>query len=172
VTAILRAGDPLSVEVAEILNQEGYLLDHDRLDAWLDLLSKDISYRAYVCLARERAARTDFAADSLHYDETWSSLQLRIDRLATGMALAEDPPSRVRRFISNVQVTQQHDDEFDVRSYVLLTRIRHGATMPELLTCERHDGWRRGADSAWQLFCREIYLDQTTIAGPNLAVFL
>lgn len=171
-TAILRAGDAQCVELTEILNQEGYLLDHEQLDAWLDLLSKDVSYRAYVCLARERAAGIDFARDSLHYDETWASLQLRIERLATGMALAEDPPSRVRRFISNIQVSQRDDDEFDVRSYVLLTRIRHGATMPELLTYERHDGWRRGANPAWQMFRREIYLDQTTVPGPNLAVFL
>ena len=51
--------------------------------------------------AEEELAQEDELAT---LDETKEALARRVARLATGMAWAEDPPSRTRHLIANIEV--------------------------------------------------------------------
>jgi 3-phenylpropionate/cinnamic acid dioxygenase small subunit len=55
--------------------------------------------------------------DIFHFDENRASLGLRVRRLGTNVAWAEDPPSLTRRFVTNIRVAWgEREDELAVRS--------------------------------------------------------
>ena len=63
----------------------------------------------------------------VHFDEDHYTLGLRIERLEGRHAWTEDPPSRTRRFVTNVRVTPPvgssrpgQPREVEVRSYLLV----------------------------------------------------
>ena len=59
-------------------------------------------------------------------------------------AWTEDPPSRTRRFVTNVRVTAPvMDDEVVARSYLLIYRSRGDVRPADLLSAERTDRLRR-----------------------------
>src|SRR5260370_20415623 len=49
-------------------------------------------------------------------DETKETLSARVARLDTGMAWAEDPPSRTRHMINNIQI-EPGDADSEIRVY-------------------------------------------------------
>src|ERR687885_1850162 len=125
-------------EVMAWLNHEAALLDEGRLEEWLDLLTEDVGYAMPVRLTRERGSGPDTHAGSPHFLDDARTLRLRVERLKTEFAWAEDPPSRTRRFVSNVR-PRVVAEGVDVRSYLLLYRSRGDATTAELVSAERHD---------------------------------
>jgi len=108
----------------------------------------------------------------MHMDDDYRSIMGRIMRLSGKSAWAEDPPSRLRRFVSNIQVFKTANaDEFSVISYLLITRNRFDDDFFDLIPCERRDVVRR-ADSGFKLASREVIIDQALLGTPNLAIFL
>jgi ethylbenzene dioxygenase beta subunit len=166
-----------SQDVVEFLYHEAELLDEGRYREWLDVLTEDVRYQVPVRIARERGAGetavTGVSDEMFHLDEDRDSLELRVDRLETGFAWAEDPPSRVRHFVSNVRAApvDGRDDELVVRSSVLVYRARWDRPEHDLLSCERHDILRR-VDGAWKLAQRRVVLDSTTLPTLNLSFFI
>jgi PAH dioxygenase small subunit len=162
----------LRASVQEFLELEASLLDTGRFEEWLGLLTEDVVYRVPVRVTR-RVGATNVVSDMFHFDENRQSLGLRVRRLGTGVAWAEDPPSCTRRFITNVRV-QPHgvaEDEVLVTSYLLLYRSRGDDGSHDLVSAERHDVLRDAGDG-WRLCGREVLVDQTTLGTKNLAVFL
>jgi 3-phenylpropionate/cinnamic acid dioxygenase small subunit len=98
------------------------------------------------------------------------TLRMRVERLKTEFAWAEDPPSRTRRFVTNVR-PRVVAEGVDVRSYLLLYRSRGDATTAELVSAERHDLFQRTA-TGLRLQRREVLIDQASLAVRNLAVML
>ena len=105
-----------------------------------------------------------------HYLEDLSTLRMRVERLKSEFAWAEDPPSRTRRFVTNVR-PRPEADSVRVRSYLLLYRNRGDDTSVELISAERHDVLRRTAEGL-RLRSREVQVDQATLGVRNLAVML
>jgi 3-phenylpropionate/cinnamic acid dioxygenase small subunit len=104
--------------------------------------------------------------------EDLSSLQFKVARMETDSAFAEDPPSRVRRLISNVRVHETSTPgEYLAQSYILLRRNRGDAYASDSISARRDDLIRR-TDSGWKLAQRTILMDQAVLGTPNLAVFL
>jgi 3-phenylpropionate/cinnamic acid dioxygenase small subunit len=169
----IRAVEPVYLQILEHLNDEALLLDHDEVAAWGELLATDLLYRAPVRLTRRRADGLGFDEAMNHCEDDYGTMMLRISRLtSTESAWAEDPPSRVRRFVTNVRVhSTDVDGEFDVTSYLLLLRSRWNQTNLDIVSAERRDLLRRAADG-FVLARRTIYLDQSTLGTANLAVFL
>lgn len=159
-------------EVLDFLHREAELMDNGRLEEWLALLTDDIQYRMPVRLTRERTSPTDRSDEMQFFWDDRATIELRIRRLRTDFAWAEDPPSRTRHFVSNVQIaTAAGPDELDVRSYVLVYRNRGDSAGHELISGERHDRLRQ-VSGVWKLARREFIVDQASLANQNLAIFV
>ncbi|WP_418345882.1 aromatic-ring-hydroxylating dioxygenase subunit beta [Rhodococcus pyridinivorans] len=92
-------------------------------------------------------------------------------RNETPYAWAEDPPSRLRHFITNVRVRTTDDpDVLAVRSNALIYRTRQDQTNAQILSGERHDLLRR-EEGRLVLLERVVYLDLTVIGTHNLSLF-
>ena len=166
------AADPaLHHDVVSWLNWEAEVLDAQHFDEWLGLLTDDVRYRmpVTVTLARDKGPERP---EMDHFDEDRYSLGKRVERLAGRHAWTEDPPSRTRRFVTNVRVEGgDRDGEVRVRSYVLLYRSRGDDRPAELVSAERTDVLR-AVDGDWRLACRDIVVDEAVLRTQNLALFL
>jgi ethylbenzene dioxygenase beta subunit len=152
------------------LDAEAELLDNGRFEDWLELLTEDVCYRVPIRLTRERGGGSDVNFGAPHFQEDIGTLRMRVARLKTEFAWAEDPPSRTRRFVTNVRPRALGDD-VAVRSYLLMYRSRGDDASAELISAERSDVLRR-TDSGLRLCQREVLLDQATLPVRNLAVML
>jgi len=164
--------DGLYLECLRFLIHEAELLDNRQLHDWFALLTADIDYRVPIRVTRERLAReSPFSEEAFHMVEDWGSLKTRVERFDTESAWSEDPPSRTRRFVSNVRVEANGEhDELHVTSNLLMYRAR-GDTPAQLICGERHDVLRK-VDGAWKIAKRLVLLDHTSLPTQNLAVFL
>src|SRR5262249_17835930 len=105
-------------EIEQFLYREARLLDERRFDEWLALLTDDVRYwmagrsnryprhsKAIAILDPDRYVEDDKTRDDelAILDETKETLTGRVRRLDTGMAWAEDPPSRTRHLIANIE---------------------------------------------------------------------
>ena len=164
-------GSATHSEVVEWLYTEAELLDDGHEAQWLeDMVSRDVVYRVPLRQTVERARGTGFADGAYHLDETYGSLGSRVARNQTVYAWAEDPPSRIRHFVSNVRVAQAGDGTLEVRSNLLILRTRQEQTVPQIFAGERQDVLRR-EDDGLRLFRRTVLLDLTVIGTHNLAIF-
>lgn len=158
--------------IRRFLDLEAELLDDGRLRDWLDLVTPDVRYLVPVRIHKEQTGEsrvTGVADDSFHLDEDLDSLQMRVDRIETGFAWAEEPPSRLRHHVGNVRVRAgERDDERQVRSNVLVFRSRWDRPEHDLLSAERRDVLRL-VDGEWRLARRFVVLDHTVVPTLNLA---
>ncbi len=161
--------------VEQFLYSEANLLDERRYHEWFDLLADDIRYWMPVRFNRLRQdIDHEFAGanEVAHFDEDKSSMRVRIKRLDTGRAWAEEPPSRTRHMVSNVRVAPSDTaDEFTVHCSFLLYRSR-GERQVDMFVGRREDVLRPSDNShGFQIARRTIYLDQTLLTANNLSVF-
>lgn len=167
-------GSPAYNEISEFLFEEALLLDEIRLKEWTALLAEDL---VYTCPMRVTRALSEQQATIIrsvkHFDETYGSIMGRVGRLTnTKSAWAEDPPSRTRRFVSNILVDRAPaEGEFDVSSYLLVTRSRFEENEFTLFSAVRRDRLRRVGEG-FKLARREIIPDQSILGMQNLAIFL
>jgi len=160
-------------EISQFLYREAELLDDWQFRDWLGLMSEDISYTMRTTVnaqTRDRRRRIQPPTTWI-FDDTRSQLERRIARLETGMAWAEEPPSRTRHIVSNVRVTPtDKDGEYDVRLNYLLYRSQKERD-ETFYVGKRNDRLRRVDTAAgWQVCRREIVLDQATLTSHNLSV--
>ncbi|GAA5120065.1 aromatic-ring-hydroxylating dioxygenase subunit beta [Haloechinothrix salitolerans] len=161
----------LRTTVEDFLFEESALLDEGRFREWLELLTEDIHYIIPVQVTKERARGDVGSTTMAHWDDDFTGLQMRVLRLDTEYAWAEDPPSRTRHFVSNVRVSPRpSENELDVRSNVLVSRCRGDSRTSDLITAERRDVLRH-TDTGLRLAGRTVILDQVVIATHNLAFF-
>ncbi len=160
----------LEREVAAFFYREAELLDSNSLEEWLELLTEDIKYEMPVRITRERG-QPDVSSEMGHFSEDCRSLELRVKRLGTDFGWAENPPSRTRRFISNIRVENtSNPNEVKAYSYFLLYRSRGASTQVDLISGERQDLLRK-LDGGWKLARRLIIVDQAVLGTRNLAIF-
>lgn len=166
--------EPLHHEVHQFLVEEAEMLDEQRYDDWLALLTDDVVYRMPVRVTTAGIGTASTRSDMDHFLEDRYSLRKRVERLHTDYAWTEDPPSRVRHFVSNVRAFRPVDEPADdviARSYVLLFRSRGDTRAGELLAGERTDRLRP-VEQGWRLACRDIVVDESVLRTQNLAIFL
>jgi 3-phenylpropionate/cinnamic acid dioxygenase small subunit len=161
----------LEREIAAFLYREAELLDSNRLEEWLGILTEDVTYEMPVRVTRE-GGNAQVSSEMSHFSEDRHSLELRVKRLNTNFGWAENPPSRTRRFISNIRVEEtQNANEVKAQSYFLLYRSRGDSSEADLISGERRD-LLRNVDGNWRLAGRVIIVDQTVLGTRNLAIFL
>jgi 3-phenylpropionate/cinnamic acid dioxygenase small subunit len=137
---------------------------------WLELLHPEVDYRLPIRITRERPKGHGFSDEGYHMYEDYASLEVRVERLYGEYAWAEDPPSRTRRFVSNVRVSVAAPDEYEVLSNLLIFRSRLAAVEFELIAGERQDLLVK-TEGGLKLRRRLILLDHSTLANKNLALF-
>jgi ethylbenzene dioxygenase beta subunit len=161
----------LEREVVAFVHLEAQLLDDRDFDGWLELLDDELAYRMPVRATRPEGQGSEFSDVMHHFDDTRATLTMRVDRLKSGDAWAEVPPSRTRHYVTNIRVSQNDGETIGVRSNLLLARTRGDEAVYQWLTAERHDAIAR-RDGSLRLLRRTIYLDATTLPTYNLAFFL
>ena len=108
-------------EAEDILYAEARLLDERHYDEWLLMLTEDTVYWM-PCNGDGINPNREVA---LVY-ENFPKLRDRIDRLASGVAHAQSPPSKTRRLVSNVQTEESADNSAKVISAFILYELRRG----------------------------------------------
>ncbi|MGA4688714.1 aromatic-ring-hydroxylating dioxygenase subunit beta [Rhodococcus sp. AB351] len=170
----LSTADQRSAEVTDFMLYEAELLDDLNERQWLtELVSADIDYQVPVRETVERARGTGFSTSTFHLRETYGSLESRVTRGETKYAWAEDPPSRVRHFVTNIRVRpHESGDEHLIRakSNILIYRTRQSQTAPQMLSGERDDIFCR-ENGELKLLRRIVYLDLSVIGTHNLSLF-
>ncbi|MBA2949415.1 3-phenylpropionate/cinnamic acid dioxygenase subunit beta [Streptomyces sp. PSKA28] len=165
----------LHFEVQRLYHLEAQLLDQHRYADWLELLADDLHYWAPVRtnrLRRQQSLADGAPGEVAIFDETKASLAWRIRRFDSGMAWAEDPPSRTRHLITNVMV--RPDDEpgqYVAESAFLCYRNRLEREVDIYAGC-RTDVLRRGTDGGLLIARRTILLDQNVLLAKNISTFL
>lgn len=168
----LSSGSDEYARAVDFLYREAELLDHRKHREWLGLLADDIQYVVPVRVTSPHSL-DDSALDTMsHFDEDLYSLTKRVERFETEHAWAEDPPSRTRRFVTNVRCWKTDvAGEMLVRCNLLLFRSRGDVLGPDLLSAERTDLVRE-TNGGLLLARREVLLDESVLRTQNLAIFL
>ena len=120
--------------------------------------------------AREVPREQTLFGDLTIFEEDKRYLEVRVARLDTGMAWAEDPPSRTRHLIGNLEATLLKNGEVEARTAFLVYRS-HLETDHQLLSGCREDLLRK-VNGAWKVARRRIVLDANVLLDKNLSVFL
>jgi 3-phenylpropionate/cinnamic acid dioxygenase small subunit len=164
-------GSEIYNRLLETLYDEAASLDERRFDDWVAYLEQDISYTAPLRLTRNGPNKDrDVVRTMKHFDENYGSIMMRTGRLSKS-AWAEDPPSRTRRFVTNVRMAAcETAGEYEVVSYLYVERSRFDNPENESITAERRDIWRL-VDGHYKLAKREIIVDQSTLGMSNFAIF-
>lgn len=159
--------------IHQFLYLEAELLDDTRYVDWFEtVFAEDLWYVIPTRTTRERrSSTTEFSGDSFHLGDTWRTLKVRVDRLLTEHAWAEDPASRTRRYVTNIRILAADDGQFLVKSNLALYRSQWDTADYDLLSAERHDVMRR-VEGKWKISRRTVYLSHTILGTPNLGVFL
>jgi 3-phenylpropionate/cinnamic acid dioxygenase small subunit len=110
----------LRAEVEAFLFREAELLDSGDLDAWLALFAQDATY--WVPSGGDDV--DPMRRVSIVYDRL-PQLRERVWRLRSGVAHAQEPPSRTVHLVSNV-VAEADEDRIHARSAFIVAEFRRG----------------------------------------------
>lgn len=163
----------LSYRVQQFYFREAELLDDGRFADWLEVFDDDLFYWAPLRtnrLRRQAALSIGREGEAAYFDETKESLAWRIRRYDSGMAWAEDPPSRTRHLISNVTVHHQGDGTLSARCAFLVYRNRL-QTETDIYAGGRTDILRIQPDGGFRVARREILFDANVLQAKNLSTF-
>ena len=175
-----RADRDIHFEVEQFYYEEAELLDDGRFADWLELLADDVDYWMPTRtnrLRRQQALSIAARGEAAFYDETKESLAWRIRRFDSGMAWAEDPPSRTRHLVTNI-VAHHVDpdaqagfttDDLEVRSAFLVYRNR--LQREENIFAGRRVDILRRTDEGLRVARRVILLDQNVLQAKNISTF-
>ncbi len=168
-------GEPLH-HLEQFLYDEAAALDEWRFRDWLGYFSDDVHYWAPVRhnrVGRELSRETARLGENAHFDERGlAMLEQRVRKLETGLAWAEEPPSRTRHLITNVRAWSNPEDAgYRVESAFLVYRSRLERDIEIFVGRRRDSIVGAGEPSRWRICAREVLLDQTTITAKNLSCF-
>jgi 3-phenylpropionate/cinnamic acid dioxygenase small subunit len=172
-------------EVEQFFYREARLLDERRFRDWLELFTDDVRYwmaarsnryprssKAISILDPDRYREEEAFGDAelTILDESKQTLSGRVARLDTGMAWAEDPPSRTRHIIANVEV-EPGDTPSEIRAFSNFIVYRSRAeTEQDFYVGARQDLLRRD-EGRLQIARRRIVLDQNVLLAKNVSIF-
>jgi len=121
-------------------------------------------------LRRELHREVTALGDIAILEEDKGRLEMRVARLETGIAWAEDPPLRRRHIIGNLVTAPLENGEVEAKTAFLLYRS-HLETDHQLLSGSREDALRN-VNGGWRVRRRTIVLDANVLLDKNLSVFL
>lgn len=147
-------------------------LQSGRYREWLkEMVAEDVHYWMPIWEQRfSKDKRPDPTPnDAAIYNDDYGELEQRVEWLYTGMVWMEDPPSKIRYFITNVEAFDAGNDEFEVFSNVLVYRNRRQHEV-SVHTLAREDMLRKTA-TGFRVFKRKLLLDARVTQDKNLYFF-
>ena len=158
-------------EVNQFYTREARLLDAENYDAWLTTMTEDVSYWMPTRENLFRKNEVELDPQRMNfYKESLITLRVRTHRLKTGTAWSENPRTRYRHLITNVEVEAgAAPGEYAARSNFLIYRNR----------LEREECWMVGGredvlrrlEGTLRLASRKILVDQNSLLSKNLNVY-
>ena len=159
-------------ELMQFYIHEAWLLDERKFQEWLDLFTDDVLYfmpRRMNVQRKDMALELSPVGDLAIFEDDKTYMKIRVDRLETGMAWAEDPPSRTRHLVGNLVVEQLPNGEVKAKTAFILYRS-HRERDENIFAGSREDELRN-VDGQWKVSKRVIVLDTNVILAKNLSVF-
>ncbi len=162
--------------VEQFLYREARMLDERLYTEWLGLLADDCSYlvpcRENVQAVRGEATVSidDELAQIAYFEDDKLTLLAKALRLGTGTAWGENPASRTRRLVSNVEVSvAEAPDELLVHSNLVLYRSRRVDEVSQFVG-GRRDILRR-TEKGLLLAKRVVFLDMNICDSSHMGNF-
>lgn len=161
-------------EIERFLYHEAELLDDRRYSDWIELIADDIHYhmpvRRNVKFGEQHRENTDSESEISWFDEGKRTLAGRVRQINTGLHWAEEPFSRIRHIITNIQVGALDGDEVPVRSnfFCYSNRLRDEVN---IYVGTRQDVLRRDPAAGWKIAKRLILLDQNVLLSKVITTF-
>jgi 3-phenylpropionate/cinnamic acid dioxygenase small subunit len=164
----------LREEVEQFLYSEAALLDERRFPEWLDLLADDLHYhmpiRRNVKFGEQYRENSSADSEISWFDEDKRILAGRVRQIMTGVHWCEEPFSRIRHIVSNVQIVGSTGDQVEVKSnfFVWQNRLQEEVNV---FVGRREDTLRRDDETGWKISKRLILLDQNVLLAKVITTF-
>lgn len=182
----MTANYELIAEIEQFYYREARLLDERRYQQWLALVDESLEYtmparyipqpvtqdqdtEAFLAVEKELEYAEGGAGSPLREDNYFQAL-VRTIRPLKPTAWAESPPPRTRRFISNVELLGEEEDEYTTASNFQMF-YSHEAADNHTYYGGRRDVLKRTEDGL-RLLKREVITDWNIIPVPSLALIL
>ncbi len=120
-------------EVEDFLYMEARLLDSRQFEEWMELFADDAVY--WVPAGRDDIDPSRHVS-IIHDDKT--QMAVRVKRLRSGLAFAQDPASRVHRLISNIRILSEDEaaNALEVTCMMLLVELARKKQTIHTAYCE------------------------------------
>lgn len=168
----------VSAEMLHAITQHYYTearwLQERRYRQWLDqMVARDIHY--WMPLFEERLLKDKRPEptpdDAAYYNDTYTDLKGRVERLYTGQVWMEDPPSRIRYMISNVEAYHTNV-ESEFRTYCNILVVRHRRQIETYQHALGREDILRLSDDRFQVARRKLRVDARVVQDMNLYFFI
>jgi 3-phenylpropionate/cinnamic acid dioxygenase small subunit len=157
--------------IEQFLGTEARLLDEGDLEGWYLLLDDEMYYETPIRVSTE-LPRDEVIRGAFRIRDDKAAIRTRIDRYNTGMAYSEVPPSRTLRLVGSIEVrATDQPGIYAVASALVLYRQRGIDPYFDLIPARRNDLISITPTGA-RLQRREVILTETSLATPNLGLFL
>jgi ethylbenzene dioxygenase subunit beta len=158
--------------IEQFLFREARLLDSERWEDWLALMTDDVHYWMPAIENRRRADKLGAYAPGrgAYFDDGHADLARRVARFMQPSAWAEDPPTRHVHVISNVEAClAESNGDYLVHSVFVNYRSR-GEADNDMLLGRREDILRQTAGGL-RIARRTIVITQSLLMSKNLNTF-
>jgi 3-phenylpropionate/cinnamic acid dioxygenase small subunit len=154
--------------VADFLYREARLADEARYAEWLALWTEDGVYWV--------PATTDPGADPerhlSHIYDNRARIETRVKLLQTGVRYSQEPPSHMRRLISNIEVTEVDGGELAAESNFILAELAVQAKRELHWWAGRLSHRLRRVDGDLKMCRKTVVLVNAAEPLPNLAFLI
>ncbi len=154
--------------VVELLYREARLADEARYAEWLALWTEDGVY--WVPATTDPAARPDQHLS--HIYDNRARIDTRVKLLQTGHRYSQEPPSRMRRLLSNVEVTRSDDGELVAESNFILAELSVQAGHEMHWWAGRTTHRLRRVDGHLRMSDKKVVLVNAAEPLPNLSFLI
>lgn len=173
----------LIADIEQFYYREARLLDDRKFQQWQGLLAEDIRYRvpcrhsplldpkkrdseAFLNVEQELSQ----GLEAPYRDEDYLMLSIRVMRSFKQNSWSDNPLTRTRRFVSNVEVLPGPQmDTYKVYNNVMISYSRHQQDN-HLFTVQRRDLLRK-VEEDFRIAGREVIIDWNVVTGPSLGIF-
>lgn len=158
------AGDISRQQIENFLYNEARLLDDGHFEEWLQLFTDDAIYWV-PCGGNDTNPMRDV---SIIYDDR-KRIGERVQRVTSGQAHSQDPPSVTRRIVGNVETLTQQAHLLTVTSNFMLAEFRHDK---QLVYAGRYEHEIDTQGDRWRIRRKKVELVNNAQPLGNVSFFL